>query len=61
MSEGLVTETLRRERQWPTPNHMRRAADAIDALTPARYGDILRWLADCCDETLLSPEVGIDE
>lgn len=34
---------------WPTPNHCRRIADALDALSPARYGDILRAYADAED------------
>lgn len=45
-------EQMRRDRGWPTPNHMRRAADALDIFTPARYGDVLRWFADLCDATL---------
>ena len=36
-------------RGWPTPNHCRKAADALDALSPARYGDILRAYADAED------------
>lgn len=34
---------------WPTPNACRRTADALDAITPARYGDILRAYADAED------------
>ena len=34
---------------WPTPNHCRSAADALDRLTPARYGAILRAYADAED------------
>lgn len=46
-------EALRVERGWPTPMHMHRVADALDALTlPARYGDVLRWVADLCDTSL---------
>jgi hypothetical protein len=30
---------------WPTPNNCLRVADALDAMTPARYGDILRAYA----------------
>ena len=50
MRERTALEELRHERGWPTPNHMRTAADALDVLTPARYGDVLRWFADKCDE-----------
>ena len=42
-------EALRMERGWPTPNHMRHAADGLDMLAFPRYGDILRWVADACD------------
>jgi len=42
-------ESRRMELGWPTPAHMRRTADALDVLTPARYGDVLRWVADACD------------
>jgi hypothetical protein len=46
-------EEMRRERGWPTPNHMRRAAEALDVLSiPAKYGDVLRWVADLCDSAL---------
>jgi hypothetical protein len=34
---------------WPTPNHCRSAADALDALSYAKYGDILRAYADAED------------
>ena len=44
-------EELRTAQGWPTPDHLRRTADALDELTPARYGDVLRWFADKCDET----------
>lgn len=47
-------EALRLERGWPTPNAMRHIADALDMITPARYGDILRKVADLCDAD--SPE-----
>jgi len=43
-------DAMRVVRGWPTPNHMRRTADALDNLTFAKYGDILRWFADRCDE-----------
>jgi len=50
-AEGAADfDAMRVAREWPTPNHMRKAADALDALTPARYGDVLRWFADRCDE-----------
>ena len=48
----LDWETMRVERGWPTPMHMRRIADAIDVFTPAKYGDVLRWMADACDAAL---------
>ena len=48
----LDWEAMRIERGWPTPNGMRRAAEALDHLTPAKYGDILRWIADACDARL---------
>lgn len=35
--------------RWPTPLSCRRIADALDAVTPARYGDILRAYADAED------------
>lgn len=35
--------------QWPTPNSCLRTADALDAITPARYGDILRAYAHAED------------
>jgi len=44
-----LDERLRMERGWPTPNHMRNAADALDVISIPRYGDILRWVADACD------------
>jgi hypothetical protein len=34
---------------WPTPNNCLRIADALDAITPARYGDILRAYAHAED------------
>lgn len=49
-----LTVAFRVGEGWPTPNHCRRVADALDAITPARYGDILRAYADAedarCDE-----------
>lgn len=42
-------ERLRTDNQWPTPNHMRRAATGLDSLAVARYGDVLRYVADLCD------------
>ena len=51
-SEAAETpDEMRQRLKWPTPNHMRRTADALDTMTPARYGDILRWFADLCDAT----------
>ena len=46
----LDFDAMRMAREWPTPHHMRRAADALDIFTPAKYGDVLRWFADRCDE-----------
>jgi len=55
-SEGIQRvvdyEQFRMDRGWPTPNHMRRTADALDVFTPAKYGDVLRWFADLCDAAL---------
>ena len=53
MTAFVDYENLRILHNWPTPNHMRRAADALDIFTPARYGDILRWAADLCDTSLV--------
>ena len=50
--EGLKYDELRKARGWPTPINMRRVADALDSLTPARHGDVLRWFADLCDAAL---------
>lgn len=47
-------EQRRRELNWPTPNAMRSAAEAVDHLSPAKYGDILRFVADLCDEEVVS-------
>lgn len=49
MSE-LDWEELRSERGGPTPKHMRRAAKALNKLASAAYGDVLRFMADLCDE-----------
>ena len=54
-------EQMRRDRGWPTPNHMRRIADAIDQFTPAKYGDVLRWVADLCDEALTPAAPTLEE
>lgn len=35
--------------EWPTPNACRRAAEALDGLAIARFGDILRAYADAED------------
>ena len=48
MDERL-TVTIEVADGWPTPNHMRSAAAALDTLSPARYGDILRAVADAED------------
>lgn len=45
-------EAFRMDQRWPTPNHMRSAADALDRLAIPKYGDILRWVADACDRAL---------
>ena len=47
MSETMVSFEVRYG--WPTPNHCRRVAEALDEITPARYGDILRAYADAED------------
>lgn len=47
-------DAMRVAKGWPTPNHVRQCADALDILTPARYGEILRWFADRCDERVWS-------
>ena len=52
LREALDWEEYRRTRGWPTPNHMRRVAGALDTLTPAKYGEVLRWVADACDAAL---------
>lgn len=44
MSHAL-TVTFEVSDDWPTPNNCLRIADALDAITPARYGDILRAYA----------------
>ena len=49
-------EEFRKANGWPTPNHMRRVADALDVLTPAKYGDILRWVADATMRALAPSE-----
>ena len=45
----LDVEALRIREGWPTPISMRRAADALDVLVIPRFGAILRWVADLCD------------
>lgn len=45
-------EEFRKAHGWPTPISMRRAAVGLDIFTPARYGDILRWVAAACDAAL---------
>lgn len=47
-------ERRRCDLNWPTPNAMRSAAEALDRLSPAKYGDILRFVADLCDEEVVS-------
>jgi hypothetical protein len=57
---GLLTEALRMEKGWPTPMHMHRIADWLDAaLLPARYGDVLRWVADACDADLAAARAAL--
>lgn len=51
---GETLEQMRIRLRWPTPNHMRRVADALDIMTPAKYGDVLRWVADMVDASLPS-------
>lgn len=53
--EGM--EEMRKRRGWPTPNRMRAAADGLDNLTPARYGEVLRWVADQCDSAPSVPSI----
>ena len=48
-------ETFRMDQRWPTPIHMRLAADSLDQLVIPKYGDILRWVADACDRALTGP------
>jgi hypothetical protein len=58
----LDFDVMRLKRGWPTPNHMRRAAEALDIFTPARFGDVLRWFADECDRNpwlLTDPDAAI--
>ena len=50
MSERVGWDKLWFESEWPTPMHMRMAAEALDILTPAKYGDVLRHVADLIDE-----------
>jgi hypothetical protein len=53
VAEPLDWEALRMERHWPTPLSMSRVADALDMLMHgAKYGDILRWVAEACDASL---------
>ena len=52
LREALDYEGMRNQLSWPTPNNMRQTADALDALTAARYGDVLRWVADACDSAI---------
>jgi hypothetical protein len=56
----LDMERLRIERGWPTPNHMRHAADALDMLLYPRYGDVLRWVADRCDADPFDEEAAVE-
>ena len=53
LSEGASSEESWEERRmrlrWPTPNHMRRTAGALNIISVARYGDILSHVADLCD------------
>lgn len=43
------TISVRVTEGWPTPNHVRRAADAIDAISIPKIGAILRAAADGID------------
>lgn len=49
---SLDVDELRKQRGWPTPNAMRQCADGLDKIAYPRYGDILRWVADLCDDHL---------
>lgn len=55
-SDKINFEQLRIDNKWPTPNHMRKTADALDILTFASYGKILRWMADECDKSAGIPK-----
>jgi hypothetical protein len=48
--KAIDYEQMRMDRSWPTPMH--RTADALDQLTHAHYGDVLRWFADLADASL---------
>lgn len=50
VAESIEWETFRSSQGWPTPNSMRKAADALDTLSPPKYGAILRFVADLCDK-----------
>ena len=53
LAQGEDWEATRRRLGWPTPMHMHRVAAALDVLAAgARYGDVLRWVADACDAAL---------
>ena len=45
-------EAMRIKNGWPTPSSIRHTANALDMIAIPRYGDILRWVADLCDESL---------
>ena len=49
-------EAFRKDQGWPTPGWMRDTADHLDGLMRgAKYGDVLRWVADLCDAALATP------
>ena len=53
--DGPDYEAMRQQKGWPTPIAMRRAADGLDKIAIAHYGDILRWVANLCDGLLKVP------
>jgi hypothetical protein len=38
-----------REEGWPTPNHLREAGDALNQICAARYGSVLKAIAELLD------------
>lgn len=49
-------DDVARDRGWPTPNTLRRAADGLALIaTGPRYADVLRWVANQCDAPRTDP------